>query len=115
MPFIDAIDRQFADEIRVAAYRDRVAEPRGEFTDAHHVATSFLAASLTEIARSLKELTHSETHELIPEDAEECILRRTADRLGLDPHQLLAALQAVLTKNSVQAMESLNQLLDHVN
>jgi chromosome condensin MukBEF ATPase and DNA-binding subunit MukB len=115
MPLFDTMARQYADEIRVAAYRDRIAEPRGEFTDASHVATSSLTASLIEIARSLEDLTHGDTNERIPAEDKECIIRRTAQRLGVNPQMLQVALQAVVAGNVMQAKQCLNHLLDHAD
>ena len=115
MSLFDAVARQYADEIRVAAYRDRIAEPRGEFTDASNVAASSLAASLIQIARSLEDLTHDETNEPIPADDKECIIRRTAQRLGVDPQMLQVALQTVVAGNLMQGIQCLNHLLDHVD
>ena len=115
MPSFDAMARQYADEIRVAANSDRIAEPHGQITDASNMAYSFLAASLTQIAQSLEDLTYGDTNEPIPDDDKKCIIRRTAQRLGVDPHMLQVALHAVVAGNLMQAIQSLKHLIDHVH
>ena len=112
MSGFDTMAKRFADEIRVAAKRNRSAESRGQKYGNTNIAFSPFVAMLRLIAQEIENLTYGDTNEPIPDHDKECIVRRTAQQLGLDPIKLHAALRAISAGNPMPAIQSLELLND---
>ena len=112
MSAFDAMAKRFADGIRVAAKRNRTAELREKGHDDTNGASSPFVAMLELIAQELENLTYGDTNDPIPDRDKECIVRRTALQLGLDPIKLQAALRAIRAGNPMPAIQSLELLND---
>ena len=112
MSAFDAMAKRFADRIRVAAKGNRAAELREKRHDDTNIAPSPFVAMLGLISQELENLTYGDTNEPIPNHDKECIVRRTAEQLGLDPNKLQAALRAISAGNPMPAIQSLELLND---
>ena len=80
--------------------------------DAANIASSSLVAVLGPIVQELGNLTYGDTNEPIPDHDKECIVRRTAQRLGVDPNKLTVTLHAVSAGDTTKVAPFIEYIID---
>ena len=115
MATFDELARRYADEIAIAANRDKIGRAAGMLKEASDVARrSNVVAALKSVNTNLDSLVYTGTSDHLSEEDKDRITRSIAESLGVDPSRLRPAMKQASIDNAIVVVQDIENIIQTV-